>query len=359
MLPQYTQAQQNPPELEPVPAVVTEQTLESRLNLVKNKANNIVKEYGDMQIGYSIWHIPTDTSVSHNGDKLFPLASVFKIPVMLNLCTQIQNGQLPYNLDSQLTIHKSDYCIGSGILQKSPVNSKLMLDKAVNLMITISDNTATDMLINLMGTDSLSRYMPNLGLTNNRIFMTNRQAWLISLGSGSLLHDSNPDYIARVWKGLSYEQQRELAKEVAAGNSDLSLNSFQTLEDQSGAKYTYTQCRNCAETVDNLASPNDFSAMLAKLWRRELLSDDWTEYTLSVLAAQKYNSRIPRYLPKGTKTYHKTGTLTGIVNDSGILISKEGTPIAVSVFVKHVNCNQETRAAEAIGKIAKIAWQEL
>ncbi|MBQ7502903.1 serine hydrolase [bacterium] len=334
-------------------------TQTSRLKAVKQQTDAIVSRHPNMRIGYSIVHVPTGHSVSHLGDELFPLASVFKIPVMLEFCRQMQDGVIPLNLDHQLTVRKSDICIGSGKLKNAAPNSKITVDKAINLMITVSDNTATDMIINTIGGKSLRSCMESWGLTDNKIFMTNRQAWLISLGKGSLLPDANPEHIASAWKKLSYADQIALAEEVYRDYADISVTQFQKMEDESGLGYTFTQWRKCAETVDNMSSPNDFSQLLRKLWNREILEEEWSEYALSVLAAQKYNTRIPKYLPPGTKTYHKTGTICGVVNDSGIIISRRGEPVAVTVFVSDVGASDadSDTAEQIIGKISKIAWE--
>lgn len=330
-----------------------------RVQKVQELLQAQVKAYPGLDIGYSIIHIPTSAKLSNQGSKQYPLASVFKVPVLIETCLQLQDNVLPFNVDKQLTIKKEDFCIGSGELLDVPVNSKITLDKALNLMITISDNTATDMIVHLIGAGNIHRLMRDLGLNDNYIFMSNRQAWLICLGKGSLMKSDNPDEIARTWKQLTPRQRLALAKEVEEDNKNLSINQFQALEDRSGAKYTFTQQRNVAQTVDNQSSPDDFSILLAKLWRQEILAPDWTDYALSILAAQEYNSRIPRYLPKGTKIYHKTGTISGVVNDSGIIISKRGNPLAITVFVKNVGCGQNNTAAQAIGHLSKIAWDNL
>ncbi|HBM96375.1 TPA: hypothetical protein DD394_02380 [bacterium UBP9_UBA11836] len=330
-----------------------------RVNKVQELLQAQVKAYPDLDIGYSIIHIPTSAKLSNQGTKQYPLASVFKVPVLIETCLQLQDNVLPFNVDKQLTIKKEDFCIGSGELIDAPVNSKITLDKALTLMITISDNTATDMIVHLIGAGNIHRLMRDLNLNDNYIFMSNRQAWLICLGKGSLTKSDNPDEIARTWKQLTPRQRLALAKEVEEDNKNLSKSQFQALEDRSGARYTFTQQRHVAETVDNQSSPDDFSMLLAKLWRQEILAPDWTDYALSILAAQEYNSRIPRYLPKGTKTYHKTGTISGVVNDSGIIISKRGNPLAITVFVKNVGCGQNNRAAQAIGHLSKIAWDNL
>ena len=330
-----------------------------RVQKVQELLQAQVKAYPGLDIGYSIVHIPTSAKLSNQGSKQYPLASVFKVPVLIETCLQLQDNILPFNVDKQLTIKKEDFCIGSGELVDVPVNSKITLDKALNLMITISDNTATDMIVHLIGASNIHRLMRDLGLNDNYIFMSNRQAWLICLGKGSLMKSDNPDEIAHTWKQLTPRQRLALAKEVEENNKNLSIGQFQALEDRSGARYTFTQQRNVAQTVDNQSSPDDFSLLLAKLWRQEILAPDWTDYALSILAAQEYNSRIPRYLPKGTKAYHKTGTISGVVNDSGIIISKRGNPLAVTVFVKNVGCGQNDTAAQAIGHISKIAWDNL
>ncbi|MGM9991859.1 MAG: serine hydrolase [Candidatus Bruticola sp.] len=330
-----------------------------RVKKVQELLQSQVKAYPELDIGYSVIHIPTSAKLSHQGNKQFPLASVFKIPVLIETCRQLQNDTLPFNIDKQLTIKKEDYCIGSGELINAPVNSKITLDKVLTLMIYISDNTATDMLIHLIGVDSLDRLMSDLRLYDNSIFMSNRQAWLICLGEGSILPDDNPERIAHIWQGLTIQQRRNLAKEVEEANKDLSRSQFQAMEDQSGSKYSFSQQRVVAETVDNQSSPDDFSQLLTKLWRQEILSPDWTDYALSILAKQKYNSRIPRYLPKGSKTYHKTGTISGVVNDSGLIISKRGNPVAITVFIKNVGSGRNDEAAQAIGHISKIVWDNL
>ncbi len=330
-----------------------------RVKKVQALLQSQVKAYPDLDIGYSIIHIPTSAKLSNQGSKQYPLASVFKVPVLIETCLQLQDNVLPFNVDKQLTIKKEDFCIGSGKLIDVPVNSKITLDKALTLMITISDNTATDMIVHLIGAGNIHRLMRDLNLNDNYIFMSNRQAWLICLGKGSFMKSDNPDEIARTWKELTPRQRLALAKEVEEDNKNLSISQFQALEDRSGARYTFTQQRHVAETVDNQSSPDDFSLLLSKLWRQEILAPDWTDYALSILAAQEYNSRIPRYLPKGTQTYHKTGTISGVVNDSGIIISKRGNPLAITVFVKNVGCGQNNRASQAIGNLSKIAWDNL
>ncbi len=53
---------------------------------------------------------------------------------------------------------------------------------------------------------------------------------------------------------------------------------------------------------------------------------------LAILLKQQLNDRLPRYLPPGTPCAHKTGTLPGIRNDSGIIYAGDNSHVAVTVF---------------------------
>ena len=53
---------------------------------------------------------------------------------------------------------------------------------------------------------------------------------------------------------------------------------------------------------------------------------------LGILLKQQLNDRLPRYLPPGTPCAHKTGTLPGIRNDSGIIYANDDAHVAVTVF---------------------------
>lgn len=330
-----------------------------RLQAVQKLCQRALASRPYFEVGYSIIHIPSGRQISHKGQKLFPLASTFKIPVLLEACRQMQNQVLPYNIDHLLSLRRQDICIGSGDLQYEPLGSKWTVDQLLTEMIISSDNTATDMIIGQIGSAPLRDFMPNLGLTHNRIFLTNRQAWLLSLGCHVGLPSSDPEKIAAYWQKLAPKEQWKLAQEVEREHLTLERSLFQDWEDRSGNYYSEAKFMRVAQTVDNLSSPQDFSLLLAKLWRGEVLTPSWTEYALSILGRQRSRSRLPRLLPPQTAVYHKTGTIAGVVNDSGILISKRGHPLAVTVFVQGANSSEINSASQLIGELAKIAWDNL
>jgi beta-lactamase class A len=87
--------------------------------------------------------------VEFNGYRQFPAASMIKVPVLVALFNALDRG----DIDSKtiLTIKQEHVAGGSGHLQWRPVGTKLPLMDVAELMIVISDNTATNMLIDLLG----------------------------------------------------------------------------------------------------------------------------------------------------------------------------------------------------------------
>jgi beta-lactamase class A len=117
--------------------------------------------------------------VDYNGSREFPAASMIKVPVLVALFNAIDRGDVDAN--KVLTLRQDLVGGGSGHLQWRPVGTKLPLSQVTELMIVISDNTATNMIIDLLGgkevvnkkisswglkRTSISNWLPDLGGTN-------------------------------------------------------------------------------------------------------------------------------------------------------------------------------------------------
>lgn len=328
----------------------------NRARALEARLKALVAKYPGMKVGVSVIHIPSGERVDLDGDRPYPLASVFKLPVMIELARQIQEGRRGLSLDQALVIREPDKVIGSGSLQERPAGSKVSLRQAVELMETVSDNTATDLVFELVGTGSVNRMMAGLGLRESDIFLKNRPAWLISLGMGSRFRGMGPRAIASTWLAMSSAERHAAARQVEAENRTLSLSRFQAAEDASAARQSHAENVLVAAAVDNMGSPSDFAELLARLWKGEILDGKWTDYCLGVLARQKYNNRIPRLLPPGTTVYHKTGTIAGVVNDAGIMEVSPEDPVAIAVFIRDVQEGRQGAAQELIGRIARASY---
>ncbi len=338
-------------------AVPASSAQDNPLAPLAKRLQRIASQYPDMQAGCCVIDIETGAKAQINSSSMHPLASVFKVPVMIELCRNLQKGGKNITLNMPLTIKPEDKCIGSGVLQHKPDNSIIALSKAVELMEIESDNTATDMIFSLIGTDSVNPMLRSFGMKHCDIYLKNRPAWLITLGQGQF-QGMNGSEIAAAWKKMTPAERRSAALNTEKACRTLTLKQFQALEDASYKYATLADSMASAEAVDNMGSPDDFALMFSLLWQRKMLSERWTKYCLDILERQKYNSRIPAKLPKGAKVCHKTGTLTGIINDAGIMFPN-GHPVAIAVFVKKVPDGREKNANELIARMARASWDAI
>ncbi|MGE5633086.1 MAG: serine hydrolase [Caulobacteraceae bacterium] len=100
-------------------------------------------------------------------NKVIRSASVIKIYVMIEAFRQISFGKLDIN--EKIVLKDSMKVGGTGILQRSKVGTKITYKRLIELMMTVSDNTATNMLINRLGMDNINESADFLGCKDTRI----------------------------------------------------------------------------------------------------------------------------------------------------------------------------------------------
>lgn len=119
------------------------------------------------RLGYWALDLRTGELVEHNADEVFPAASTIKLFVLRELYRQAAEGHLDLDLDSVVMRHE-DVTSGSGVIKDLTGGLRLSLRDAATLMITVSDNTATNLLIKVLGTRRINQGARAAGYTNSR-----------------------------------------------------------------------------------------------------------------------------------------------------------------------------------------------
>ncbi len=118
---------------------------------LKSKLEGIEKEF-EGTIGIAVKNLGTGEEAIVNGDIIFPLASVFKIPVIATLYRQVDAGNI--SLDANIEMTDYSRVPGSGVLKELSSGLEMTVRDYRTLMMMISDNTATDMVVDLLGKES-------------------------------------------------------------------------------------------------------------------------------------------------------------------------------------------------------------
>ncbi|MDE0182493.1 MAG: class A beta-lactamase-related serine hydrolase [Caldilineaceae bacterium] len=282
-------------------------------------------ESSGAEMGVSARHLESDRRIELDAGRVFPMCSVLKIPVLVEAFRQIEEGR--FALDDRWKLTTAEKNLPSGILVFFEDGLTPTVLDLLTLMIIISDNTATDMVMHRLGEGSVTRTMHSLGLTDIHVPMTIREIFDDLLPSGDPTQDM-------------------LALATAPRNRD-------------------GRCYSLGADND-VGTPAALTELLARIWRGEIVSRAACDAMLRILLKQQLNDRLPRYLPPGTRCAHKTGTLPGIRNDSGIIYAGENAHLAVTVFSHWDDeavaddpiANKETPIAidSAFGRIGRLLY---
>lgn len=233
---------------------------------------------------------------SYNEDIVFPSASLIKVPILVELF--LRNFRKEFSLDDHILVSNDDIVGGAGLIQHLSIREYTLLDLAT-LMIIQSDNTATNVLVDFLGIDRINETIQNLGLTN-------------TYSSGKLMVVPHP-----------YPRKSE-------------------------------------------TSPRDMAALFRLLGEGKIHSWLLCERILEILKKQKFNDIIPKYLmgeeegavgkPKSVAIAHKTGGISGVRHDAGIVY----TPVRDFIIVGLTKDLRDVNAGmEAISRIARIVYDEM
>jgi beta-lactamase class A len=131
------------------------QALEPRLRLLANRTPGLV--------AISVADANGLDAIDINGDENLPAASVIKLPVMVEVMRQAALGK--FTLDREVTLYPQDRDCGYGSLCERAAGLRFSVRNLTRIMIDNSDNTATNMLIRLVGRQNINETMAGLGLS--------------------------------------------------------------------------------------------------------------------------------------------------------------------------------------------------
>ena len=209
-------------------------------------------------------------------------ASTIKLPIMAAVFSLIERGEVKWT--EKLTLTNADKVSGSGVAREFSDGLMMPLHDWVHLMIVLSDNTATNLILDRIGADAVNAYMDKLGLKRTRSMRKIR-------GDGNDL--KNPTGWSKA--GLLEENKR-----FGLGSS----------------------------------TPREMVTLLEMLDRGQLVSPAASKEMLAILGRQQDHGGIARKLGD-MKVANKSGALDHLRSDVGIVYSPLGK-IAIAITCEDI-----------------------
>ena len=282
------------------------------------------------KVGVAAVHLETGREVILNRGEPFPMASTFKVPVAVQLLSRVDSGKV--RLDSMITVRQSELHPGSGTMTRllDDPGVTLSVRNLLELMLLISDNSATDLVLRAAGGSApVNARLAALGVSGISVDRPTLQLIADAIGVKNLPREEE----------FTLQAFGALVDAVPEGAQKAAAEAF------------YRDRRDTS-------TPEGMARLLESIWRGRALSKQSTDLLLDIMRrCETGENRIKGLLPPGVVVRHKTGTLgIGVANDVGIIDLPDGAGhLVLAVFVKESTKPAETQE-RAIAQIARAAY---
>lgn len=242
-------------------------------------------------------NLDTGKDYALRADEPVRTASTIKLAIMAETFHQVAQGKLKWT--DELVLTKQNKQGGSGVLSEFSDNTKIDLQTALHLMIVVSDNSATNLVLDKVGTDNVNTFAEFLGLHQTRSLRK------IGGGNEAKVLDEQPLY-----------------KNFGLG----------------------------------VSSPKDMVKLLEMLEKGEVVSKEASAEMLNILKRQQYKDGIGRNLPDTIGSASKSGALDRLRSDVGIIYTRRGR-IAMAITtddMMEVSYTQENPGLKMLWKLSQI-----
>jgi len=234
-----------------------------------------------------------------NENEIFHAASTMKTPVMIEFYKQLHQGKL--SLEDTLQIKNEFKSIVDGTMYKlsefddsdkntyNKLGQYYSINNLIYEMITISSNFATNILIDYIGANNVTKSMKEIGALN-----------------------------INVLRGVEDIKAFELG-------------------------------------LNNTTSAKDLLIIYEKLAKGKIIDNESSAIMIDILKDQKYDDIIPKYLPKNIEVANKTGMITGVHHDSGIVFLKDGRKYVIVLLSK--NMLDMKSGTEMMARISELIYK--
>ena len=230
--------------------------------------------------GWYLKNLRTGEAVHRNGHVVVPSASTRKIAIMMAALKAVHEGKLA--LDQRIVIEAKYQDNDSGCFQYLQPGLTFQLRDALVMMIIVSDNTCTGIVVDLVGLDAINALSQSAGMRGTTHRYSTRSAGVAGYRPASETNATTPADV-----GLLLECILQGAQDAAAA---------------------------------------------ARLGSTPALC----QLALDILSWQRLRNRLPARLPLGTKVAHKTGTTARNYNDAGIVYAEDRPLFILTAYTDDV-----------------------
>jgi beta-lactamase class A len=263
----------------------------------------------------------TDREVELDADELVPLASVYKLALLVAFARAVDEGRL--DPQARTTLRPDGRVGGSPGISSMRDPVTISWRDLAGSMITVSDNAAADALYRKIGAGRIAATVRALGLTNTLV------------------------------NGTASDELRSLLRTTGAKTADAALRALASNDRR--AQWSY-------ETLGrSFSTPREITALLSAIWTGRAASAAQCRFARGLLARSAGPNRLRSGFPfDSVAVASKSGTFGALRHDVGVVEYPGERPLAVAVMTEAARSDQMLPEVDAaIGRVARVAVDHL
>lgn len=248
--------------------------------------NNIIAQSGAACSVY--YKSLSGNEVFYNYSGKMPAAGIERVFILAQALEEVEKGSL--KLEETYTLEKNQIAPHSPALKDERAGAKIPLATLLEKMVTVNDDTAANMVIDILGREEINAFLQKHGYVDT---------------------------------SLPFEEEKANDK----------LDNDNKVYDAAA-----------------VTSVNDLVNFYAQVYQKKCVSPQVDAQVLTILKLQRDNSKLKALLPKGTAVAHQSGDLSGVQNDGGIVYSKDPY-VLVIMTDKSVHQGQTLKTINQISSV--------
>lgn len=273
---------------------------------LRRQLEDLAARFQNQTGGQAWWyarHIESGREEARGADDPVRTASTIKLPIMAAVFDLAARGELRW--DERVALRREDIVPGSGVLREFTPGESFRVDDLVRLMIVVSDNTATNLILERAGGDRVNAFLDRLGFERTRTLRKIR-------GDGTQLIAAS---------GWSVAGQREENRKYGIG----------------------------------VSTPREMARLMELLHAGKVVNAEASAAMLAILKRQQYKDGIGRRLGSGATVASKSGALDALRSDVALVTTKAGA-FAVAITVdgmKQIDYSEDDAGSIVIAEMAR------
>ena len=301
------------------------------------------------RLGVYVKRLDTGEAMSYQADRPWYLGSALKVPIALAMLKDVEDGR--HTLDETVALRADDKVDGSGPLVWQAAGTRYSVADLLKGMLMVSDNTAANMLVRLIGVERWNDYARQVlalrGFSELTDFTQVRYAVYREL-SPAASRLSNRQLLEIAAAPVGPRRVDAFRRQLSLPTKDLAVSSL-------GEAYErYYKLNRNAVTLESYAQ------MLERLVRGRLLSAAHMQWLYTNLKYDSYDAyRLEAGLPRSVRFIHKTGTQYRRACHAGVIEPQIDAAKAIVVVTCAEDLDEHREAGAAFEQIGRAIAQTL